>query len=144
MNTKALRRRRGVGALLSVGLALAPAAALMCGGPALAHHSTAMFEWGKESTIQGTVQDFQWTQPHTWIDVLVSDPQAPGGSATYGIEGMSPSYLARVGWNKRSLNPGDKVTMTIYPLKDGRKGGFCVRVKFADGHVLQHVPQRNG
>jgi hypothetical protein len=109
--------------------------------PATAHHSTAMFEWGKEKTLEGTVDKFQWTQPHSWIWFNV--PGKNGTVEQWGLEGMSPSWLGRHGWTKRSLHPGDKVKVVIYPLRDGRNGGFAVRVTFADGHTLEQLPQRN-
>ena len=119
-------------------LALAAAAA----APAFAHHSTAMFDMEHEVQLKGTVKDFQWTQPHTWIVFEV--PNATGGSDEYGIEGMSPSYLGRSGWSKHTLSPGDKVTLSIHPLKDGRKGGFDASVTFPDGKIMYNLPQRGG
>ncbi len=122
---------------------LLPAAAVLAcalagAAPALAHHSTAMFDMDHEVQLTGTVKDFQWTQPHTWIDFEV--PNAAGGSDQYGIEGMSPSYLGRNGWSKHTLSPGDKVTVSIHPLKDGRKGGFDASVTFPDGKVMYNLP----
>jgi hypothetical protein len=116
------------------------AGALIIGaaGAAAAHHSTAMFEWGKEKKITGTVKEFQWTNPHTWTVFQISDGK--GGIEEWGMEGMSPNYLGRAGWTKRSLKPGDKVEMTIYPLKDGKKGGFTVGVTFADGKTIRELP----
>ena len=122
----------------SVGVAFA--GALACAAPASAHHSTAMFDMDHQVQIAGVVKDFQWTQPHTWIVFTV--PNASGGSEEYGIEGMSPSYLGRAGWSKHTLNPGDKVTLSIHPLKDGRKGGFDASVTFPDGRVMYNLPQR--
>lgn len=108
--------------------------------PVQAHHSTAMFDFSKSVEIKGTIKQFQWTNPHTWTKVDVEG----GGSAVveYGLEGMSPNYLSRNGWSKRSLKPGDKVILQVYPLKDGRPGGFMVSVKLADGTVLYNLPRR--
>jgi len=119
---------------------LLAAAALLAGRPALAHHSTAMFDMNKEVTLNGTIKDFQWTNPHTWIVFLV--PNATGSYDEYGIEGMSPNYLVRNGWSKHTLKPGDKVALTIHPLKDGRKGGFDVSVKLPDGRLMYNLPHR--
>ncbi len=107
--------------------------------PALAHHSTAMFDFEKTVEITGTVQDFQWTNPHTWTNVAVEGGNAAG---IYGLEGMSPNYLSRNGWTKRTLKPGDKITVAVHPLKDGRKGGFMVSAKLADGTLLYNLPRR--
>jgi hypothetical protein len=127
-------RHLGSVAALAGGLALAAAA------PAFAHHSTAMFDMTKEMSVTGTIKDFQWTQPHTWIVFEV--PAAGGGAEEYQFEGMSPSYLDRNGWSKHTLNPGDKVTMSYHPLKDGRKGGFNSKVTWPDGHILYNLPHR--
>ena len=116
----------------------AAAGALAIALPASAHHSTAMFEWGKEKKITGTVKEFQWTNPHTWTVFLVDDGK--GGQEEWGLEGMSPNYLGRNGWTKASLKAGEKVDMVIYPLRDGRKGGFTVAVTFADGHTIRELP----
>jgi galactose mutarotase-like enzyme len=118
--------------------ALTVLAALAAAAPALAHHSTATFDMEKTVEIMGTVQDFQWTNPHTWTNVNVEGDAA----GIYGLEGMSPNYLARNGWTKRTLQPGDKITFAVHPLKDGRKGGFMVSAKLADGTVLYNLPRR--
>jgi len=108
--------------------------------PATAHHSTAMFDFTKTVKIEGTIKDFQWTNPHTWTIVTVGGKAPIAGE--YGLEGMSPNYLGRNGWSKRSLKPGDKVTLEVHPLKDGRKGGFMVSAKLPDGTVLYNLPRR--
>jgi len=120
----------GVVTLAALGLAL----------PTVAHHSTAMFDFTKTIEIQATVKSFQWTNPHTWTVVTVEGDAAAAGD--YGLEGMSPNYLSRNGWSKRMLKPGDKVTLKVHPLKDGRKGGFMVSVKLPDGSLHHNLPQR--
>lgn len=124
----------------SAALGLLAMAAALVAVPASAHHSTAMFDWGKDSTVQGTIESVEWTQPHVWIVMMASDGK--GAPERWQFEGMSPSYLNRNGWSKRTLNPGDKITMTYYRLKDGRKGGFCAEVTLPDGRKLRHVPSR--
>lgn len=119
--------------------ALVCLAASLFGASASAHHSTAMFEWGKEKTLSGTVDKYEWTQPHTFIWLIV--PGKTGKIEQWGLEGMSPSWLGRHGWGGRTLRTGDKVTITYYPLRDGRTGGFYVRVVLPDGHTLQALPQ---
>ena len=101
--------------------------------PAFAHHSFAMFDRTKEMTLVGTVKEFQWTNPHSWIQVNVP---TNGKVVEWSIEGGSPNGLARRGWTRNSLKPGDKVKVTMHPLKDGSKGGSFVRAEFADGKVL--------
>jgi hypothetical protein len=90
-------------------------------GTAFAHHSFAMFDNAKEQVIEGTVKEFQWTNPHIWIQVNVKG--ADGKLTEWSIEGGSPNGLKRSGWSKKSMNPGDKVVMKIHPLKDGTSGG---------------------
>jgi hypothetical protein len=107
---------------------------------AVAHHSTAMFDMQHTITIKGTVTQFDWTNPHTFIYMEV--PSASGVQEKWGIEGMSPNYLNRNGWTRHTLKPGDKIDMSIHPLKDGRKGGFCASVTFPDGKVLYNLPHR--
>jgi hypothetical protein len=120
---------------------LAAFVALAVAAPALAHHSTAAFDMEKTIEITGTVEDFQWTNPHTWTNVKVEGSEDTAG--IYGLEGMSPNYLGRNGWTKSTLKPGDKVTFQVHPLKDGRKGGFMVAVKMPDGTLLYNLPHRD-
>jgi hypothetical protein len=109
------------------------AAAVIATGPALAHHSFAMFDRQKEVTLTGTVKEFQWTNPHSFIQIEVPEG---GASATYSIEMNSPNNLTRQGWHSTSLKPGDKVALAMNPLRDGTKGGLFVSVKLPDGKVL--------
>jgi hypothetical protein len=119
-------------------MAIAATAAAMVAGGAAAHHSTAMFDMQKSVTLTGTIKEFQWTNPHTWI--VFDVPNGSGGMDEYGIEGMSPNYLARAGWDKHTLSSGEKVELVIHPLRDGRKGGFNVSVKKPDGTVMYNLP----
>src|SRR5579863_8337189 len=84
---------------------------------ALAHHSYTAFNMDGEKVLTGTIQKFDWTNPHSWIWIDV--PNEHGGTDTWGIEGMSPNYLSRRGWTRSTLKPGDKVSITIHPLKTG-------------------------
>jgi hypothetical protein len=126
--------------LRQAALTLAATAAVIAASAVDAHHSTAMFDMQKSVTLSGTIKEFQWTNPHTWIVFEV--PTAGGGSDEYGIEGMSPNYLARNGWDKHTLSSGDKVELIIHPLRDGRKGGFDVSVKKPDGTLMYNLPHR--
>jgi hypothetical protein len=119
---------------------VACAAACLFAASAIAHHSTAMFEWGKEKKLEGTIDKFEWTQPHTFIWLNV--PGKSGKTETWGLEGMSPSWLGRNKWSARSLKIGDKVKIDYYPLRDGRSGGFFVRVIMPDGTTLEGLPGR--
>jgi hypothetical protein len=105
--------------LLALTLASAAAA------PALAHHSFAMFDTQKSVTVEGTVKAFQWSNPHTSVQIIVKDPN--GNDVEWSVEGGSPNGLARQGWSRLSLRPGDKASVVIHPLKDGANGGVLVR-----------------
>ena len=107
---------------------------------AFAHHSTAMFDMMHTVKVTGTITQFDWTNPHTFIFMDV--PNASGGTDQWGIEGMSPNYLSRNGWSRHTLKPGDKVEMEVHLLKYGRKGGFCSTVTLPNGTVMANLPQR--
>lgn len=99
--------------------------------PASAHHSFAMFDSSRESTIRGTVKEFQWTNPHVWIQVSVVG--ANGREVVYSIEGGSPNSLRRQGWTGQTFKPGDRISITMNPLKNGDPGGSFVRAIMPDG-----------
>ena len=101
---------------LTAAIALTLAAA-----PATAHHSFAMFDRDKPLALEGTVKDFQWTNPHVWIQVMA--PDAKGAQQEWGVECTSVNFMRRQGWERTSLKPGDKIKLVIFPLKDGSHGG---------------------
>jgi uncharacterized protein DUF6152 len=113
------------------------AAIIALAGSAQAHHSFAMFDRSKEITVVGVVKDFQWTNPHSWIEVDV--PNASGGVDHWSLECNSPNNLARQGWRSTSLRPGDKITVTFYPLKSGEKGGLFKILTLESGQVLMEA-----
>ena len=111
-------------------------AALSCFGlPALAHHSMAMFDRTTKVEISGVVADVQWTNPHVWIEVDV--PDEAGGSERWAIEFTSRVHLTRRGWTRTTVNPGDEVTFTMSPYRDGRPGGRFWTVTLPDGETLR-------
>jgi hypothetical protein len=101
----------------------------------VAHHSFAMFDKTKEVTLTGTVKAFQWTNPHSFIQLTVQN-----GSRTveWSLEGGSPNLLGRNGWKRTSLAAGDKVRVLINPLRSGGPGGTFLEVHKADGQVLYY------
>ncbi len=105
------------------------------GAPALAHHSYAMFDAQQNKQLDGTVQAFKWTNPHSYIEVMVMDDK--GQTQTWGVECGSPAQMVRAGWRSTSLKPGDHVVVTVHPLRDGTAGGSFVQVQTADGKVLK-------
>src|SRR5260221_9391171 len=102
--------------------------------PAVAHHSFAMFDASKTVTLEGSVKEFQWTNPHAWILLNVANPQ--GQADVWAIELNGPSGLARDGWKPKTLTPGMNVSVTIHPLHDGTNGGEFLNVKLADGSQM--------
>ena len=102
--------------------------------PVAAHHSFAPFDMTMQKTVTGTVKTVEWTNPHTWIWLDVPNDQ--GVVETWGFEGMSPNYLARRGWTRTTLKPGDKISVLFRPLRDGSKGGMFVSTRLPDGRML--------
>jgi hypothetical protein len=101
-----------------------------------AHHSFGMFDNTKEVWLEGSIKDFQWTNPHAWIQVTVTD--ADGKETEWSLEGGSPNILSRNGWKRTVLQPGDKVRILIYPLKSGEPGGSFLEVHKEDGSVYYY------
>jgi hypothetical protein len=113
--------------------------ALLAGVPvAMAHHSFAMFDQGRTVVLKGVVTEMQWTNPHAFLHVQVADGAAP---ATWQIELNSPNNLRRQGWKPNSIQVGQKVTVSIHPLRDGSHGGLFMSVTLPDGSVLGDPPR---
>jgi hypothetical protein len=119
---------------------LAAVLAAVC-TPALAHHSFAMFDRDKEMVLVGTVHDFQWTNPHSWIEVDV--PNGKGGTEEWHLECNSPNNLTRQGWHSDSLKSGDRISVVVWPLRNGEKGGLFISLKFPDGRTLDEAAFRH-
>lgn len=115
----------------------------LCAGPALAHHSGAMFDHSKQTVLHGTIKEFGWNNPHGWIRILAST-DAASAPVEWTVEMGAPGGLARAGWTKYSLKPGDVVTLTVFPLKSGSPGGQFKEVTTADGKVLRGGPAGAG
>jgi hypothetical protein len=102
--------------------------------PASGHHSHAMFDDEQTVEMTGTVAEFEWTNPHSWLQVDVANEA--GEMVEWSLEMGSPANLARRGWRPRMLNSGDAVTVVIHPLKDGNPGGALLSVTLPDGTVM--------
>lgn len=111
---------------------------LLCAPPALAHHSNVMFDNSQEVTIAGVVKEFQWTNPHCYIQLLVKDAQ--GGEVEWSIEMAAPMYLYNLGWRPGTLKEGDTITATVLPLRNGGKGGLARDVLDATGQRIGRAP----
>jgi hypothetical protein len=127
MRMKKDRAMRLIPALAMTGVLAFPAAAL-------AHHSGAMFDAAKTVTLDGTVKEFQWTNPHSWLQLVVPDDK--GGTKEWSLELVSLNVLAHNGWKPGTLKPGDKVEVTMHPLKNGDPGGMGVNVTLPDGKQM--------
>jgi hypothetical protein len=108
--------------------------ALMMSGTASAHHSFLMFDLDKEVILQGVVKEFQWTNPHVWLQVMV--PDGKGTSTEWSLEMSAPGILLRSGWTRSMLKPNDQVTVLINPLKTGAPSGRLLQVTLPDGRVM--------
>lgn len=106
--------------------------------PALAHHSFAPFDQSKTVAYKGTVSEFQWTNPHSWLILKVKGEQ---GEEVWSFEMLSPNVLRRMGWRRDILKPGDVVTVTANPARDGSKAGLMVDVVGADGKPIGGAAQ---
>jgi len=102
--------------------------------PADAHHSMAMFDQTKTVTLKGTVKQFQWTNPHCYIQLDVKD--AAGKDVEWSLEMGAPMYLYAKGWRPASLKPGNAITVTINPLRNGDPGGIVLTASAADGKQI--------
>jgi len=100
---------------------------------ASAHHSYAMFDVDKNVSIEGTVKQFMWTNPHSWIRVEVMDSK--GKPQEWAVEMGSLTILVNLGWNPKTLQPGDKIRMTVHPMKSGLPGGDFVTLD-SGGHNM--------
>ena len=116
------------------------AAILLLGfsSPAVAHHSFAMFDRDKTVEIQGTVKSFQWTNPHSFLDVYVDDPKG-GAPVLWTLEFGAVHNLANQGWKPKTVIPGDKVLLTLHPAKDGGPYGQGLTVTLPNGTVMQAI-----
>ena len=110
------------------------AAALLTGFPALAHHSSAMFDRAKTVVLKGAIKEYQFVAPHSWISLIVPDDK--GGEARWDIEGATASRMAAQGITPQRLRIGDKITVRAHPLRDGRNGGSLIDLTLEDGTVF--------
>jgi len=121
---------RRVNKEMRVGMRWSLAALALVASPAAAHHSFAMFDATRTLTLKGTVTQFSWTNPHVYLFVDVD-------GTSWGVELTSPGNLAKVGWNRNVVKPGDKVEVEVNPLRDGKHGGGFRQMTLANGQVLR-------
>ena len=133
MNISPVKAMRGLAvALITVGVASVGGVGVVA-TPAAAHHSFAPFDKNRTVSLNGTVKEWQFTNPHSWLQLIVEEGGRP---VEYSIEGTSVNTLARRGWNARTFKPGDRIVVVMYPLKNGNKGGAFLSATFPDGRTL--------
>jgi hypothetical protein len=122
--------RRDIIAVLFSGLLVSAS------GAAMAHHSFAMFDQANPIELEGIVQEFKYTNPHSYL--LLAVKVDDGETVVWNLEGSAPSILGRDGWSRDSLKPGDHVLVTIDPLRSGAPGGSWNgrKIKFKDGRPI--------
>jgi len=113
--------------------------AFLSARPAVAHHSFAMYDSNRPVTLVGVVKELQWTNPHVWIQVMV--PNASGGQDEWGVECTSVNFMTRRGFTMHTIKPGDKISVTISPLRDGSHGGSFRTINSLNGAPLHLEPQ---
>ena len=114
-------------------LTLVAFCSLMLASPALAHHSFSMFDREKTLTLNGTVKQLEWTNPHAWLYVMVDES---GKTIEYPLEMQAIGQAVKNGWKPDSVKPGDKVSVVMHPLRSGSHGGQLLYVTLPDGHKL--------
>jgi hypothetical protein len=125
-----LDKRTPLAAAIAAGLIASASASA-----AFAHHSYAMFDRDKSVTMSGTILQWEMVNPHSFLWVVVKPDKGP--EVTYGLESGGIAALQRSGITKSMVKPGDKVTVMIHPLKDGRNGGQLVNLTLSDGRQLR-------
>lgn len=117
-------RACSLGAILAVAVA----------APAFAHHSFAMFDQAKIVTAKGKVTELEWVNPHSWLRLTIADP-ATGRELQWAFEMSSPATMTRLGLTPDIVKPGDNVTVTYHPLKDGSRGGQFMQALLPNGEL---------
>ena len=118
-------------------VAAAALAMAVIAGPVIAHHSFGFYDMQKTTEIDGTVEKYEWSNPHCWLFLMV-----PGasGDTPYGFEMQSVGEMLRKGWAKSSLKPGDKIKVKFHPMRDGTPNGLLLSATTADGALIGHPP----
>jgi hypothetical protein len=109
---------------------------------ALAHHSPVMFDQMQPRTMTGIVREFQWTNPHSYIQLIVKN--AEGRDEEWSLEMGASVYLYNLGWRPSSVKAGDTLTVTLAPLRKGGNGGLLLKAATADGKQIGRTPAGAG
>jgi hypothetical protein len=121
-----------------LGVVLAGACLLVCSKPEFAHHGGSAYDAAHPLTVTGTVKDFQFIQPHPLITLEVKDDQ--GNNVEWSVEMTAPNHLVHYGWNGKKLKPGDQITVTGLPSKNGLKVMNLRKISWANGQEIPLGP----
>ena len=110
--------------------------------PAFAHHSFAMFDQQQTVTLQGKVKEFEWVNPHAWLRIIVDDEKT-GMPLLWALELSSPSRLVTMGMRADSVKPGDVVSVTFHPMKNGSRGGQFIQAVLPGGKKVLRANARD-
>lgn len=130
------RDRRSIWRLLIL------AAAMLWYPLAEAHHSFALFDLSKLTTLNGTVREWTWANPHTWL--IVDVVKADGATEQWALVASSPNMMSRWGWNAADLHVGDKVSVDVHPARDGQHIGSLQTLFLPQGKVLVDPAGQSG
>jgi hypothetical protein len=103
-----------------------------------AHHGGAAYDSSRPLTLKGTVTEFQFIQPHPLISLDVKDDQ--GNVVKWSVEMTAPNHLVHFGWSGKKLKPGDEITVTGLPAKNGLKVLNLRKISWANGEVIPLGP----
>jgi hypothetical protein len=131
MNLRVARFHRPFGAAWLV-------LATLVAGSALAHHSATMFDRDHARVVTGKVKEFQWTNPHAWLQIEI--PDSSGESVEWSIEMGGINSLARSGYRPSTFKPGDAVSVYLAPHMSGVPAGLFIGARLGDGTVLGKMP----
>ena len=102
--------------------------------PLFAHHGTAAFDTTKQITLKATVTDWVWANPHCYLKFDAKDEK--DNVVHWAAETSNPSDMVKLGWSKQTFKPGDEVTVTFIPVKNGQPIGRVQQVVLANGQIL--------
>jgi hypothetical protein len=123
-------------------VSLSAFAVVAIAAPAFAHHSFAMFDRQKTVTLQGTVKEFEWVNPHSWLRVMVNDEKT-GKPELWSLELSSPARLVTMGMHANTVKAGDQVSVTFHPMKDGGRGGQFIQATLPGGKEIIRANARD-
>jgi hypothetical protein len=100
----------------------------------LIHHGVSLYDMSKEVVLTGTVKEWRWGNPHTWLSL---ESVSEGKVQIWEIEGAPPNWMTGQGWSNTSLKAGEKISIKMHPLKKQANGGILMEASRSDGSVLK-------